>query len=189
MNGLKRPRLANSTHYSSEQFPEVVAFCDRDDTTHVVSGDEESFEYKLNYLTLYLLKRKGKRWEVIEFDNHRIIRVSMGASLGVALFQALTFRDADKIRQSVRCNVLFPVTLQTREKALAIMYYLGGYPGSFLPVTAELALIKEKFVDPEIDFLAYSYVPCDYVDWLREELKAAGVWGEGKNRSVWMYRK
>jgi hypothetical protein len=69
------------------------------------------------------------------------------------------------------------------------MYYLGGYPGNFLPMLPEMEIIKEKFVDPDLDFLAYSHVPVEYIEWLREELKNSGVLGEGKNRNIWIYKK
>jgi hypothetical protein len=186
---MDKPRYVNNSHFSTGEFPSVLAFCDRDNATHIVNGDEESYQYKLGYQVVYMLKKKGPRWEVLEFDDHRIIRVNTANSLPVALFQALSFTEADKPKQDKRVNILFPVQKTDLDKALAIMYYMGGYPGNFLPQLPELTLIKEKFLDPEMEFLSFSYVPLEYIEWLRQELKNSGILGEGKNRNLWIYKK
>jgi hypothetical protein len=69
------------------------------------------------------------------------------------------------------------------------MYYYGGYPGNFLLMTPELALIIDMFLDPEITFLAYSYVPVNYLEWLREQLKLAGILQSASTRTLWVYKK
>jgi hypothetical protein len=161
MDTFARPKVVNSAHFSTEQFPEIIGFCERDNTTHIVNNAQESYQYKLQGKLIYSVKRHGSRWEIIEYDNDHVVKVSAGDKLALVLVHALTFQPTDRSRQENRVNILIPVHIENRDKALAIMYYLGGYPTSLLEVTPELALIKEKFIDPQIVFLAYSFVPVD----------------------------
>ncbi|GEM_PF-3569715 len=185
-----KPKLVNTTHFSTEKFPELLGFCERDDKTHVVSGDEENYQYKLHDKKVYSIKKKSNKWEIIEFDlDNKIIRVSTGTKLGMVLVNALSFRGADGNKQDQRANILIPVNTEDREKAIALMYYLGGYPGDFLEETPEQKLITEKFISPNISFLSYPYVPVMYVPWLREEFKKAGITGQDSSRTIWIYRK
>lgn len=185
-----RPHRVNSKHFSTEEFPEIIAFCDRDDVSHADSPHQETYEYRLQGVLMYTVKKSYHHWEIVEHGEQKSVRrVSTGDSLVHALINALTFREADRAIQDKRLNILCPVKMENRDKMLAIMYYLGGYPTSMLPLTAEYLLIKEKFIDPHIDFLAYSFVPAEYVDWLREELKNAGIFGLGKNMTMWIYKK
>ena len=70
---LNQPKSVNKDHFTSNLFPSVIAFCDRDETTHIVSGDEESYSYKLQNKTVYMLKKSSKddsnRFEITEFDE------------------------------------------------------------------------------------------------------------------------
>ena len=183
------PKRVNNTHFSTEKFPEVIAFCDRIENSHVHNGTEESYMYELNGTQIYTLKKLANQWELVESDNNTIIRVSTGRNLGLVLMQGLHFSDADKGKQEERVNILFPVNQQDLEKAHALMYYYGGYPGSFLQMTPELALIIERFVDPYTTFLSYSYVPVGYLEWLREQLKNAEIIQSGATRTLWVYKK
>jgi len=189
MDKLVRPGAVNHQHFSAEQFPEIIAFCERDNKSHVVTNTEETYEYKLHGKTIYMVKKCSGKWEIVEFDDKSIVRVSTSDNLGMVLMSALTFKETDRPKQDARTNILIPVNVKEREKALALMYYFGGYPTSLLPVTAEYLLIKEKFIDPQYDFLAYSFVPIEYIAWLREELKNAGITGHGKNMTIWIYKK
>lgn len=184
-----QPQRVNSNHFSTEKFPEVIAFCERDDQTHVLHGSEESYEYKLNGQTLYQLKKYAAQWELIELMDKKVMRVSTGRNLGIVLMQGLRFADADKGKQEERVNVLVPVMKKDAEKAAAMMYYFGGYPASFLELSPELAIIIERFVDPQLTFLSYSYVPVAYLPWLNEELKKAEILQEGADKTIWVYKK
>lgn len=183
-----KPQRVNADHFSTDTFPEIIAFCDRDDMTHVQSGQEESYEYKLHGKIHYRLKKFAAQWELVEIEDNKIIRVSTGRSLGMVLWQALRFSAADKAKQEARVNILIPVAKVDTEKALAFMYYYGGYPGNFLEASPELSLIVERFVDPGITFLSYSYVPAEYLDWLRETLKENAITQDG-TRIMWVYKK
>lgn len=183
-----KPQRVNANHFSTDTFPEIIAFCDRDDATHVQSGQEESYEYKLHGKTHYRLKKFAAQWELIELEENKIIRVSTGRSLGMILWQALRFAPTDKEKQENRVNILIPIAKTDVEKSLAFMYYYGGYPGNFLETSAELSLIVERFVDPNLTFLSYSYVPAEYIDWLREILKENNIIQEGI-RTMWVYKK
>ncbi|HWY79402.1 MAG TPA: hypothetical protein VNW29_03525 [Candidatus Sulfotelmatobacter sp.] len=183
------PKLFNSNHFSTEKFPEVIAFCDRVENSHIHNGKAESYGYELNGKQIYTLKKLVNQWELEESENNTIIRVSTGRNLGLVLMQGLRFSDTDKEKQEDRVNILFPVQVAEVEKALALMYYYGGYPGSFLQITPELALIIERFVDPNINFLTYSYVPITYLEWLREQLKNAEIIKQGSTRTLWVYKK
>jgi hypothetical protein len=183
------PHRANEDHFSTGKFPAIIAFCDRDDNTHVQSGAEESYEYTLNGQTVYLLKKIASQWELVEMEDKKIVRVSTGRSLGLVLWQGLRFATMDKGRQEERVNVLIPVKKVDLEKSLALMYYYGGYPGNFLDVTPELDIIVSRFVDPDVTFLAYSYVPAQYLEWLRAVLKDNGILEANSARTLWVYKK
>jgi hypothetical protein len=183
------PKLFNSNHFSTEKFPEVIAFCDRNGSSHLVTASEESYDYTLLGQTRYTLKKFAAQWELIEQADGKTIRVSTGRSLGMVLLQGLRFSDSDKGKQEKLVNILIPCAKADVEKALALMYYFGGYPNNFLDYTAEVAIILDRFVDPDLAFLSYSYVPAVYLEWLRDELKTAGIISEGANRTLWVYKK
>lgn len=183
------PQFVNTNHFSTEKFPEVIGFCDRVPTSHVHNGVEESYTYELNGKNMYTLKKLAHQWELEESENNTIIRVSTGRNLGLVLMQGLHFSDADKGRQEERINIIFPVQKADLEKALAFMYYYGGYPGNFIQMTPELALIVDRFIDPNISFLCYSYIPVNYLEWLREQLKNIGIIQPGAARALWVYKK
>src|SRR6266567_5728493 len=94
-----KPKFVNSQHFSTEQFPEVIGFCDRDNASHMRNADEETYQYKRNNKTIYTAKKKGNRWEIIEFDGSAIVRVSTGGKLGFVLFHALSFHESDRLKQ------------------------------------------------------------------------------------------
>ena len=183
------PKRVNNNHFSTEKFPEVIGFCDRDDSTHILNGKEESYEYRLHGRTLYRLKKLANQWELVELHNNTIHRISAGRSLGMVLWQGLRFVDTDKSIQEERVNILFPAQKAEVEKALTLMYYYGGYPNNFLQMTPELLVIIERFVDPTLTFLAFSYVPIQYLQWLRDQLKDAGILHSGTSRTMWVYKK
>lgn len=182
------PTHVNSTHFSSGHFPEVIGFCDRDNNSHVTNGDIESYYYKFDDKVRFTAKRRATRWEIIRYEDSKPLKVSTGTDLGMVLVHALTFSEIDRDKQEEWTNILIPVSNRDKDKALSIMYYLGGYPGSFLQITPEFLLIKEKFIGHDMDFLAYSYVPVTYIPWLREELRKTGIISEG-NRNIWIYKK
>ncbi|MGI8419798.1 MAG: hypothetical protein ACR2LN_04085 [Candidatus Levyibacteriota bacterium] len=183
------PKLFNSNHFSTERFPEVIGFCDRDDATHISNGTEESYNYSLHGKTIYTLKRFASQWELAESDKNTIMRVSTGRNLALVLMQGLRFSEVDKDKQEERVSILFPTLKEEVEKAMALMYYYGGYPGNFLLKSAELTLIIEQFMDPTITFLSYSYVPASYLQWLREQLTNAGIIQPGTTKTLWVYKK
>lgn len=183
------PKLVNTDHFSTEKFPEVIAFCDRIEKSHIKSGISESYTYELNGKSIYTLKKLANQWELEESENNTIIRVSTGRNLGLVLMQGLRFAGTDKRNQEDRVNIIFPTEKANLEKALALMYYYGGYPGNFLINTPEFAFITEKYIDPTITFLSYSYVPVTYLEWLREQLKNTGIIQSGTSRTLWVYKK
>lgn len=183
------PQRVNQNHFTTEKFPEIIAFCERDESSHVQSPTEESFEYTLNGKGIYMLKKYAAQWELVEHEDHKVVRVSTGVSLGMVLLQGLRFSNTDKGKQEERVNIIIPVAKADVEKALALMYYYGGYPGNFLIMTPELAIITERFIDPEITFLSYSYFPAVYLEWLREMLKENDILQEGSPQTLWVYKK
>ncbi len=185
----QHPKLHNSNHFSTETFPEVIAFCDRIANSHIRGGREEKYSYECQGKVRYTLKKLANQWELDEIENNTIIRISTGRNLGMVLMQGLRFSDSDKGKQEERVSILFPVAKEDLEKALALMYYFGGYPGNFLLMTPELALIVERFVDPKLTFVSFSYVPAIYLEWLREQLKTAGLIQSGATKTLWVYKK
>jgi len=183
------PKFVNKDHFSTEKFPEVIAFCDRAANSHVRSEREERYSYTLHDKEMYTLKKYANQWELEEIEHNTIIRISTGRNLGLVLMQALRFSDADKGKQDERVSIIFPVLKTDLEKALAFMYYYGGYPGNFLLMTPELALIIDRFIDPSLSFLAFSYVPVVYIEWLREQLKNVGIIQPGATKTMWVYKK
>ncbi len=184
------PQLVNDAPFSTEQLPEIIGFCERDPSTHIIhSGDEESYQYKLHGKVVYTVKKKGNKWEIVESDNGQIVRVETATNLGTVLMHILTFRNSDRSKQEELVNILIPVSPEDKDKALVLMYYLGGYPGNFFEETTELKPLLEKFAGQNLSFLSYSYVPVEYVPWLREELKNAGITGQSGDRTIWVYRK
>jgi hypothetical protein len=133
----------------------------------------------------------GQRWEILKIDNNTVVRVSVGNQLGVVLVHALIFAPSynTHTNQDSLADILIPIQKLNKEKVTSIMYYLGGYAAGFMEISPELTLIKEKFLDPDLDFLVYSYVPVEYVPWLREELTEAKVIGQGRNMTLWLFKK
>jgi hypothetical protein len=189
MDTQDHPRFANTSHFSTEEFPQVIGFCDRDNATHVLHTNEEVYEYKLHGKIVYVVKKQHGRWQITEFEDAKITRSSTDVTLGNVLLRALAFVETDRTKQQSRTNILIPVAAADKERAVAIMYHLGGYPQSFLPWTAELLFIKNTFLDPQLDFLAYPYVPVEYIPWLREQLREASITGQEQKRTVWIYQK
>jgi hypothetical protein len=183
------PKRVNETHFTTEGFPEVIAFCERDETSHIKTATEETYDYILQERAVYTLKKFSHQWELIETLDKKVIRISTGQSLGMVLLQGLRFSDTDKGKQEERVNILIPIAKTDIEKSLAFMYYFGGYPSNYLELTPELAIILDRFIDPNLTFLAYSYVPAVYLEWLRQELKNAGLLQEGTNKTLWVYKK
>lgn len=184
-----KPQAVNTSYFSVEEFPEIIGFCDRDPHTHVLAEGEESYEYKLNGKKIYLVKKQGRKWEIVEFFGEQITRVSTNTNLGLALSQALMYVPSDNDQQEERVSILIPINKVDMEKALAVMYYLGGYPANFLPRLPELQLVMDRFLDPQLAFLSYSYVPVQYLPWLNEELRTIGLIGQEKTRTILMYKK
>ena len=81
------PKFVNKDHFSTEKFPEVIAFCDRVPTSHINNGNEESYSYILNGKQIYTLKKLAHQWELEESENNTIIRVSTGRDLGMVLMK------------------------------------------------------------------------------------------------------
>ncbi len=127
-----KPTKANKEYFTSETFPEIIGFCEKDPYTHVFTGEEESYEYKLNGKKAYLLKNREHRWEIVSFTKDQIVRVSTNATLGLVLSQALTYVHSEYDKQEERVSILIPVNKTDSDKALALMYLLGGYPANFL---------------------------------------------------------
>lgn len=188
LDDTSKPKSVNKEHFSLEKFPNIIAFCDRDDTSHVVNGAEENYSYKLHDKTVYTVKKKDTRWEIIELENAKAVKVSTGDNLGTVLAHALTFGPGDIHMQSTKINVLIPVSAIDQAKAVSIMYYLGGYPVSSEPKKSELATIMERFLYPELVFLIYSHVPFEYLPYLSEELKKAGLIGQDNSRRIWAFK-
>jgi hypothetical protein len=184
-----QPQLVNTNHFSTEKFPDIIAFCEKDPKSHIVNGEEESFVYTLAGTNRYTLKKHGSLWELVQHDRNTIVRVSTGKTLGLTLMQGLRFSDADKGKQDERVSIIFPVQRRMVDEALALMYYYGGYPNNFLHMTPELALLIERYISPDILFLSYSYVPIAYVEWLREQLKNASIIESGTTKTLWVYKK
>lgn len=184
-----KPQRVNEDHFSTEKFPEIIAFCERDESTRVQSPSEESYAYLLNGQTVYILKKFATQWELAEMKDKQIARVSTGRNLGMVLMQGLHFTKSEIDKQEERVNILIPVDKTLSEKALALMYYYGGYPGNFFESTPEMKVIVERFIDPDLAFLSYSYVPVAYIEWLREILKQNEIIQEGVARTLWMYKK
>ena len=49
------PKRVNNNHFSTEKFPDVIAFCDRVENSHIHGGQEESYSYALNEYTKNIL--------------------------------------------------------------------------------------------------------------------------------------
>lgn len=188
LNDFSKPKYFNKEHFSLEKFPSVIAFCDRDDTTYIKNGAEESYSYKFHDKVVYRVKKTENRWEIVELDGEKAIKVSTGTSLGAVLSHALTFGPGDIHKQATNTNILIPVDIDSKDQAMAIMYYLGGYPASFAPKKSELMIIVEKFLDSKLDFLIYSHVPIEYIPWLQDELKKAEIIGQSSNRRIWTFK-
>src|SRR5579872_4811004 len=105
----QHPKLQNNNHFSTESFPDVIAFCDKVSNSHIRNDREERYSYELNGKIIYTLKKFVNQWELEESHNNTIIRISTGRNLGLVLMQGLRFSDADKGRQDERANIIFPV--------------------------------------------------------------------------------
>lgn len=103
----------------------------------------------------------------------------------MALFHALHFGND---RNKERSKILIPASKKDKDRVIILMYYFGGYPGSWLPTTTELSLVIEKFIDPDLVFLRYAKVPDQYLPWLGDQFLYLGIIGQGSNRILWCYK-
>src|SRR5258708_5691186 len=145
-----KPKWVNNNHFSTGEFPDVIGFCDRDLTSNTKDAFEESYMYKWRNQIAYVAKKRGSHWEIVTYRDNKPLRATAANSLLEVLMQTLSFYEQDRARQDSRINILFPINPEDRDKALSLMYYLGGYPSGLLPMTAEFALVKEKFIGPQI---------------------------------------
>src|SRR4051812_30694878 len=109
MDNTTQPQVANKDHFSTQAFPHIIAFCERDEKTHVHQAEEESYEYKFDDQVVYVVKKKNNRWEIVEFDDHKILRVSADSNLESVLMRALSFSENDKTKQEKRTNIIIPI--------------------------------------------------------------------------------
>ena len=168
----KRPKFVNYEHFSTENFPQVVGFCDIVIKSRKTGKYFVSYEYSLGGERVYKLIKKGIHWDIYEYINGKEYARSFGDELGKALFHALTLSfNKDKKRG----NMIFPVKPEKKQEALICMYYLGRYPGYWLSDGLE-AEFRGKFQIPkEIPVFSYSNIPWDYMFWLIETLKKFGI--------------
>jgi len=181
---MLRPVNVNRDLFTTEIFPKVVGFCDRDDSTFTISQDQKSCTYKLNGEVIYEVIKHPTRWELIEYLAGKITCYSRGHCLQVALFHGLSLAPN---YNNLMSDILVPVSKGDKDKALALMYYFGGHTGSWRRSTPEVNQIKSMFSDPDLDFLGFSKVPKQYLYWLGNIFVEAGITGQNKNRIIWIH--
>ncbi len=183
---MLRPVNVNRDLFTTEIFPKVVGFCDRDDSTFTISQDQKSCTYKLNGEVIYEVIKHPTRWELIEYLAGKITCYSRGHCLQVALFHGLSLAPN---YNNLMSDILVPVSKGDKDKALALMYYFGGHTGSWRRSTPEVNQIKSMFSDPDLDFLGFSKVPKQYLYWLGNIFVEAGITRQGTDRVIWTYNE
>jgi hypothetical protein len=163
LSKLHGPKYVNRDFHTEEKFPMVVGFCDRDESSHVITKEEERYDYKLDSETVYRLIRTKKGWEVIEYAGGKKKQLSEGSTLGGVLYHALIETGEDLEN---RCRIIVPVRKDGKDKALSLMYYFGGYTGSWLSDEVHDYLRKKHTAPPDLVYLCFSKVPGKYVHWL-----------------------
>ena len=162
----------NYEHFSTENFPQIVGFCDIDIKSRKTGKYFVSYEYSLGGERVYKLIKKGIHWDIYEYIDGNEYARSFGKNLGIALFHALALPGNNDRK---RGNMIFPIKPEKKQEALICMYYLGGYPGYWLSDGLE-AEFRGKFQIPkEIPVFSYSNIPWDYMYWLIETLKKFGI--------------
>ncbi|MBN2254921.1 MAG: hypothetical protein JW736_04390 [Deltaproteobacteria bacterium] len=180
----RRPRNVNREYFTAETFPKVIGFCDRDDSSFTIDGDRKIFTYTLNGDVIYELIKHPTRWELIEYLAGSMTCYSRGHCLQVALFHGLSLAPN---YNNLMSDILVPVSRDDRDKALALMYYFGGYTGSWLRSSRETNRIISKFADSGLVILGFSKVPRQYLHWLGHLFVDAGITKRGTDRVIWTY--
>jgi hypothetical protein len=133
----------------------VIGFCDRDDSTYTSTDGRECYDYELDGVRVYTLIKTSHGWALEEHYEGEMIRVSNGLELGMTLCHA--FLDVGHCVPG-QVNIILPVNIEQKEKALALMYYFGGYTGSFVKDIVHKAL-QSMYPEPGLAFLGFSKVP------------------------------
>ncbi len=183
------PKVVNEDHFSTGSFPKIIAFCERDELSLVRELNYATCFYTFENKKIYKLEVKSGKWGIIRYDDEVLVKVSTGSSLGEVLIDALQFTSADVKKQDKKVNILLPVLKEDKEMAEAVMYHLGGYATSIALTSVEQKIIQERYNSPELTCLAYSHVPIEYIDWLKDELKNKDVLGKKSGMDLWIYKK
>lgn len=170
LNPFYAPTRRNRVHYTLEQFPEIIGFCERDEESYSAGNGIESYDYKLDGELVYRATKTNQGWRIEEFEEGKCVAVSVGEELGMTLFEALHFGPS---RDDTFCSILIPVLKKEREKIIALMYYFGGYPGSYLRNTPEFEIVRERLLPEDICLLSYAKIPKQYFQYLGDILLEA----------------
>lgn len=168
------PQRVNRVHHLEEGFPMVIGFCDRDDSSHSVSSDSERHDYSLDGTMVYRLSKSDSGWELAEYFEGELMRLSGGSTLGRTLYHALI--DVGGPGVPGQCNIILPVRGDQKDKALSFMYYFGGYAGSWLPEVA-FEVLNHMHPEGSLVFLAFSKVPVKYLNWIADTFGGLDVLG------------
>lgn len=88
-----KPKNVNHEFYEEETFPEIIGFCDRDDTTHAASQEEESYEYKLNTTLIFKVIKRAKEWQINEYWNGKKTPRELWSELKNGFISCSSFRQ------------------------------------------------------------------------------------------------
>jgi hypothetical protein len=156
------PKRFNGEHFSSENFPHIVGLCERRDESYTTIKGNESYDYCLGEELIFRLTKNADRsFSMQEFDNGKEVVWSFGKNLGITLFHGL--QNDWKRDGFTQMTLAVPQTEVANIKAL--MYYLGGYPGSKAGQSEKDVFASyPQFAHAEI--LSYRKIPVLYYPFL-----------------------
>ncbi|MFC1600589.1 hypothetical protein ACFL25_00755 [Patescibacteria group bacterium] len=164
-----QPRFINENEPGSSEFLKVVGFCDRDEGSHAITQEGESYKYCYRVEPRYeVIKRPNGLWGVDQFgkDGNKIA-FSTGPDQDRAIYHALI---APVPGWDDTVDIIFPVFRDQQKNISRMFYVIGGYPGYFITDDERRDFIKLTGVPEHAHIVTFRKVPKDYLPWLIEGL-------------------
>lgn len=164
-----QPKYINEEEPGSDNFLKVVGFCDRDDESHTLTEEGESYKYCFNGQPRYeVIKKSNGTWVVDQYgkDGNKIA-FTTGRDQDRAVYHAL-IAPVEGWDDTV--DIIFPVFKAQQKNISRMFYVIGGYPGYFITDDERKDFIKITGLPEHAHIVTFKKVPKDYLPWLIDGL-------------------